>query len=73
MPTAKLVPTIPNKKLNTANRKKLLAKGSKNRGIEQRSNKVENTYLPPNLSVSIPTGNRIIEPVSIGIPKSQPT
>lgn len=47
--------------------------GSKNKGMEQRSNKIENTYLPSNLSVSITMGNRMIEPVSIGIPKSQPT
>ena len=73
IPTAKLVPTIPNKKLKTANIKKLSAKGSKNKGMEQRSNKKEKTYFPPYLSVSIPIGKRIMEPVKIGIPKSHPT
>src|SRR3970040_1319882 len=73
IPTAKLVPTIPNKKLKTANIKKLSAKGSKKKGMEQRSNKKEKTYFPPYLSVSIPIGKRIMEPVKIGIPKSQPT
>ena len=41
--------------------------------MEQRSNKKEKTYFPPYLSVSIPIGKRIIEPVKIGIPKSHPT
>jgi hypothetical protein len=53
--------------------KKLSAKGSRNKGIEQRSSNMENTYFPPNLSVKIPIGKRIIEPVRIGIPRSQPT
>jgi hypothetical protein len=34
---------------------------------------MEKTYFPPNLSVKIPIGKRIIEPVRIGIPRSQPT
>ena len=53
--------------------KKLSANGSRNNGIEQRSNNSENTYLPPNLSVNIPIGRRITEPVKIGIPSSHPT
>ena len=73
MPTAKLVQTMPKKKLSNANMKKLSAKGNKNNGIEQRRSKMENTYLPPNLSVNIPIGKRIIDPVRIGIPKSHPT
>jgi hypothetical protein len=53
--------------------KKLSAKGNRNKGIEQRRSKRENTYLPPNLSVSMPMGKRITDPVRIGIPKSHPT
>jgi hypothetical protein len=34
---------------------------------------MEKTYFPPNLSVKIPIGNRIMEPVRIGIPRSHPT
>jgi hypothetical protein len=71
-PTAKLVPTIPNKKLKMAKTVKEVAKGNKNKGIEARINKAECTILPPNLSVKIPIGNLIIEPVSTGIPKSHP-
>ena len=52
---------------------KLLASGSKNKGIEQRRSKKENTYLPPNLSVKIPIGKRIMEPVKMGIPNNHPT
>ena len=73
IPTAKLVPTIPKKKLSNANMKKLSAKGNRNKGIEQRRSKRENTYLPPNLSVSMPIGKRITDPVRIGIPRSHPT
>ncbi|KFC58415.1 hypothetical protein FEM08_28400 [Flavobacterium gilvum] len=53
--------------------KKLSANGKRNKGIEQRRSNKENTYFPPNLSVNIPIGRRIIEPVKIGIPKSHPT
>jgi len=53
--------------------KKLLAKGNRNKGIEQSRSNKENTYLPPYLSVNIPIGKRIIDPVKIGIPKSHPT
>jgi hypothetical protein len=73
IPTAKLVPTIPNKKLKTANMKKLSANGSKNSGIEQSRRRLENTYFPPNLSVKIPMGKRIMDPVKMGIPSSHPT
>ena len=34
--------------------------------------KIENTGFPPYLSVRIPNGNLIMEPVRIGIPRSQP-
>src|SRR6187402_1285130 len=73
IPTAKLVPTMPNKKLRSANIKKLSASGKRNKGIEQRRSNKENTYLPPNLSVSMPIGKRMMDPVKIGIPKSHPT
>lgn len=73
IPTAKLVPTIPKKKLSMANIKKLSARGSKNSGMEQRSSKKEKTYFPPYLSVRIPIGKRMMEPVRIGIPSNHPT
>src|SRR5690606_38204761 len=73
MPTAKLVPTIPKKKLNIANKIKLSAKGNKNSGMEHKRSNNENTYFPPNLSVNIPTGNLITDPVNIGMPNNQPT
>lgn len=68
----KLVPTIPKKKLNMANVQKFVANGSKYNGIELRINKQEYTGFPPNLSVRIPMGSRITEPVKIGIPRSHP-
>ena len=69
---AKLVPTIPKRKLKIANVQKFVAKGSKNNGMELRINKHENTGFPPYLSVKIPIGNLIIEPVKIGIPNNHP-
>ena len=73
IPTAKLVPTNPNRKLNTAKLQNVSAKGSKNNGMEQRNNKTENIILPPYLSVKIPIGKRKIAPDKIGIPSNQPT
>ena len=73
IPTAKLVPTNPKRKLNTAKLQKVSAKGSMKRGIEQSNNKAEKTILPPNLSVKIPIGNLKTDPDKIGIPNNQPT
>jgi hypothetical protein len=73
MPTAKLVPTIPKRKLKIAKLQKLVAKGSKNNGIAQSNNRIEKTIFPPNLSVKIPIGNLNIDPERIGIPRSHPT
>jgi hypothetical protein len=73
IPTAKLVPTNPKRKLNTAKLQKELANGSTKRGIEQSNNKAEKTILPPYLSVKIPIGNLKIEPDKIGIPSNHPT
>ena len=73
IPTAKLVPTNPNRKLNTAKLQKVSAKGNIKRGIEQSNNKAENTILPPNLSVKIPMGNLKMDPERIGIPNNHPT
>ena len=72
MPTAKLVPTNPKKKLKTAKLLNELAKGSKKSGTEHNNSKTENTILPPYLSVKIPMGSLKIEPERIGIPNNQP-
>src|SRR3970282_559325 len=47
IPTAKLVPTNPKRKLNTAKLQKVSAKGNIKRGMEQSNNRAENTILPP--------------------------
>lgn len=41
-------------------------------GIEVRINRLANTHFPPNLSVSIPAGNRNREPVNTGMPSNHP-
>jgi hypothetical protein len=51
---------------------KEVANGKRNNGIDAKINKAECTILPPNLSVKIPIGNLIMDPVRTGIPKSQP-
>jgi hypothetical protein len=72
IPTAKLVPTKPKKKLNTAKLQKESAKGSRNKGTEHKKSKTENTIFPPYLSVNIPIGSLNNEPDKIGIPNSHP-
>jgi hypothetical protein len=72
IPTAKLVPTNPKKKLKTAKVQNELANGSKKSGTEHNNNKVENIILPPYLSVRIPIGNLKTEPDKIGIPSNHP-
>ena len=67
IPTAKLVPTNPKRKLKTANDQKELANVNKNNGTAHKINKTENTIFPPYLSVNIPTGNLNIAPDNIGI------
>ena len=73
IPTAKLVPTNPKKKLKIANDQKEFANVNKYRGIEHNNNKPVKMYFPPYLSVKIPIGNLKIDPDKIGIPNNQPT
>ena len=72
IPTAKLVPTNPKKKLKTAKLQNEPANGKRKSGIEQSNNKTENTIFPPYLSVKIPIGSLNIDPDKIGIPSNQP-
>jgi len=72
IPTAKLVPTNPKKKLRITKLQNESAKGIKKSGTEHNRSKTEKIILPPYLSVKIPIGSLKIEPERIGIPKSHP-
>jgi hypothetical protein len=72
IPAAKAVPAIPNPKPVIAKSQKSFAKDVKYMGIALNSNMPNNILFPPYLSVSIPMGNRKIDPESIGKPISHP-